>query len=168
MTRRVALPIALVVTLLAGGCQSTFRGEWGANAKYVGFDPNTLNRGGAADFSVLVQISKIYYERIANRRYNSKATFDDPALREYFQSPSAFADYYASLSEALERANFESHRPTSVRLLRIERTVSNEVGIEVRFTGENRLPLRWWRTRVKRADRWQFSQGRWWIIPGKV
>jgi hypothetical protein len=40
--------------------------------------------------------------------------------------------------------------------------------VRVTFQGENGLPLRWWMTRVRRTDVWEFIGGRWWIIPGKV
>ena len=42
------------------------------------------------------------------------------------------------------------------------------VRIEVLFVGENGKPLRWWRTRIGRLDQWQLSDGRWWIVPGKL
>jgi hypothetical protein len=158
----------LLMLLSSPGCLSERGVEWGHGAKFKGFDPNTLNRGGAADFTVLAAVTGIFYDRITNRRFNSKATFDDPALREFFPSNTSFADYYAALAESLERHHFESHRPSSVRLLAIERTGSNRVGIEVRLRGQNGLPLRWWGTQVIRRDRWEYASGRWWIIPGKV
>jgi len=112
--------------------------------------------------------SQVFYERINNRRFNSKATYDDPALREFFKSLDAFSDYYASMSEVLERAHFESLRPTAVRLDSMKRVLANRVEVRITFQGENGLPLRWWLTRVQRTDVWEFIGGRWWIIPGKV
>ena len=150
------------------GCRGQRFGEWGRWSVYEGFDPDSLNRGGGADFTVLVPISLVFYDRIANRRFNSKATFDDPALREFFKTVEAFADYYASLSESLERAHFESLRPTAVRLDGMNRIAANRVEVSVTFRGENGLPLRWWSSYVERTDVWEFIGGRWWIIPGKV
>jgi hypothetical protein len=145
-----------------------FGQEWGRGATFEGFDPQTLNRGGSADFGIVVDLSFIFYDRITARRFNSKATFDDPALREFFRSEAAFADYYASLAEALDRAHFESQRPTAVRLDAMERLARNAVVVKVTLKGENGLPLRWWSTFVSREDRWEFDQGRWWIVPGKL
>jgi hypothetical protein len=165
----VALALALAGLAAMPGCAGgLFAGEWGKSADYVGFDPNTRNRGGAADFTVIVPLSGIFYDRIRNRRFNSKAAYDDPGLREYFRSEEAFADYYAAFAEALERAHFESHRPTSVWLERMERSGGNGVIVRVGFRGANGLPLRWWSTRIVREDRWEYAGGRWWIIPGKV
>lgn len=164
----VAIALAAVVGAPLGGCAFRGYGEWGKGARFSGFDPDTLNPGGSADYTVLVPLSAIFYERITARRFNSLATFEDPALREFFQSEAAFADYYAAFAEVLDRAHFESLRPTAVRLDRIERTTSNSVAVEVTFRGENGLPLRWWSTSVSRRDRWEFAGGRWWIIPGKI
>jgi len=168
--RAVVAAGLVVVGLLGGvtGCAARRGGEWGAGARFIGFDPHTRNPGGAADFTILLPLSSIFYERITARRFNSLATYEDPALREFFTSQSAFADYYAAFAEALEKANFESLRPTSVRLRKVERIAVNSVTIEVSFRGENGLPLRWWSTGVVREDKWEYTQGRWWVIPGKI
>jgi len=167
--RGLALGLALLVAASAAGCAARrFGGEWGRGARFEGFDPNTLNRGGSADFGILIDLSAIFYDRITARRFNSKATYDDPALREFFRGEASFADYYASLAEALDTSNFESQRPSAVRLESIVRHAQNAVVVKVILKGENGLPLRWWSTFVTREDRWEFSQGRWWIIPGKL
>lgn len=142
--------------------------EWGQNADYTGFDPRSLNKGGAADYTILVPLSKLFYGRVTARRFDSLATFEDPALREFFRTDSAFADYYAAFAEALTRSNFESNRPTEVYLEAIDRTEPSRVRVRVRFIGENGLPLRWWSTQTVREDFWDFEGGRWWITPGKV
>jgi hypothetical protein len=166
-TRLVAA--GLVAVLVAGtGCALRGEGAWGDGARYSGFDPKTRNPGGAADYTVLLPLTGIFYDRITARRFNSLATFEDPSLREFFQSEAAFADYYASLSEVLDRAHFESIRPTSIRLERMERIAPNRVEVQVHVRGENGLPLRWWSTSVVRRDLWEFSGGRWWVVPGKV
>jgi hypothetical protein len=167
--RDVVVGLLLAVVLFgATGCRLQRFGDWGHAASYQGFDPGSLNRGGGADFTVLVPLTQVFYERINNRRFNSKATYDDPALREFFKSLDAFSDYYAGLSEALDRAHFESLRPTAVRLDEMRRTRANHVQVSVTFQGENGLPLRWWTTRTHRTDLWEFIEGRWWIVPGKL
>jgi hypothetical protein len=162
------LILVLAIVSTAPGCARLRDTEWGSDATYVGFDPDTSNRGGAADFTVIVPLSHLFYDRIRNRRFNSKAAYDDPGLREYFRSEESFADYYAAFAEALDRTHFESYRPTEVRLDHMERKGANSVIIRVRFRGENGLPLRWWSTRLVREDRWEYAGGRWWVIPGKV
>jgi hypothetical protein len=166
----VWLMIAAALGLVSAGvgCTGLPHRAWGKDAVFIGFDPDTLNRGGSADFSILVSLTEVYYQRMVDRRFNSKATFDDPGLREFFRSGDAFADYYAALAEALERANFESHRPTVINLLGIERDGRNAANVRVYIKGENGLPLRWWSTDIVRDDRWEYANGRWWVIPGKV
>jgi hypothetical protein len=163
---RAILALALLFPLALGGCLADrFAGDWGSRSRFEGFEPGVTKDPG---FDRLMQLSGIFYERITVRRFNSKATFDDPALREYFQTPVSFSDYYANFSEALSTASFESHRPTGVRLQRMVRKEYNQVNVHVVFRGENAKPLRWWMTRLKRVDHWEFIDGRWWIIPGKV
>jgi len=163
---RAGSVLAMVCLLM--GCASWSAGDWGKQSKYEGFNPNSLNRGGAADFTILVPLSKIFYERVTARRFNSLATYEDPALREFFRSQEAFSDYYAALAEALVRANFEYNRPTAVRLDSMVRTGPNRVEIRVYFRGENAKPLRFWSTGLVRTDRWEFAAGRWWVVPGKL
>lgn len=176
-TRRAAATLLLAALAAGTACVRPFPGEWGDGAKLTGLDEKRAQgfwMTSEADeleqprFDMLVPVSKVFYERTTNRRVNSKATFDDPALREYFHDPAAFADYYANLVEALDRAYFASHKPVSVRLESIERIAPKRVLLEVTFRGRNRKPLRYWRTDVTRTDEWEFSSGRWWIIPGKV
>lgn len=159
---------ALMIFSLLCGCASWSAGDWGKNAQYEGFNPDSVNRGGAADFTILVPLSKIFYERVTARRFNSLATYEDPALREFFRSQEAFSDYYAAMAEALVRASFEYNRPTAVRLESMTRVGPNRVDIRVYFRGENAKPLRFWTTHLVRTDRWEFAAGRWWVVPGKV
>jgi len=153
---------------LGPACAGSRATDWGGEASFEGFEPNTLNPGGVADYTILLPLSKLFYSRITARRFDSLATFEDPALREFFRSDEAFADYYAAFAEALSKANFESNRPTAVSLEAMDRTGPTRVLIRVRFRGENALPLRWWSTRSVRDDLWDFEDGRWWITPGKV
>ena len=114
------------------------------------------------------RLARVFYTRTINRRFNSIATFHDPALRELFESPEAFADYFAAFADALDVAHFEALRPTSATLERIDVLDPDVVLITVRFVGENSLPLRWWTVELSRTDRWERSEDRWWIIPGKL
>jgi hypothetical protein len=163
-----SLSLLVLLVLPIGGCAGRGARPWGEGADFVGFDPQTLNRGGPADFSILVPLSEIFYQRMVDRRFNSKATYDDPGLREFFRSAESFSDYYAALAEALELTYFESHRPRVINLLGMKREGLNAVRVRVYMRGRNRLPLRFWATSVVREDRWEYAQGRWWVIPGKV
>ena len=116
----------------------------------------------------LPRLADVFYQRIANRRFNSIATFHDPALREFFASAEAFADYYADLAQALDVSRFEANRPLRIVLLEFEPTDPDRVVIHVHLSGENARPLRWWDSQLVRADQWEFRDGRWLIVPGKL
>lgn len=117
----------------------------------------------------LSKIAQIFYQRLSHRRLNSIATFHDPALREFFQSEEAFADYYADLVQKLDLAHFEANRPNEIEMqtLHVEET-ADRVVIVVEFRGENALPLRFWAVDYLRRDIWARADHRWWIIPGKL
>lgn len=117
----------------------------------------------------LSQLADIFYQRLAHRRLNSIATFHDPALREFFRSEEAFADYYADLVQDLGESNFEANRPERIELrsLHVEDSANRAVAV-VHFVGDNSLPLRFWSVSYARRDVWERANDRWWIIPGKL
>jgi hypothetical protein len=125
--------------------------------------------GERRDLIKLRELCEIFYGRARDRRLNSIATFHDPSMREFFQTPEAFADYYADLVQALTVSNFEAVRPTSVVVKNFEVAEGvDRVRISVRFRGENGRPGRWWSTSYLRQDEWILLRDRWWIVPGKL
>ena len=120
----------------------------------------------AAD--ALVPLSEIFYSRITSRRFNSRATFEDPSVRQFFPTIASYSDYYAALVDALDRANIRFNRPTEVTLLGVEVEPSGSLRLSLRFVGRNDLPLRWWNAVLLRTDEWRWEDDRWWVVPGKV
>ncbi|MEZ4353579.1 MAG: hypothetical protein R3F16_07905 [Myxococcota bacterium] len=118
----------------------------------------------------MLPISGIFYERITSRRFNSRATFEDPSVRQFFPTVAAYSDYYAALVDALDEAHVRYNRPTRVELLEVSAGPAVEAGLRLRlrFVGPNDLPLRWWSASLERTDEWQWRDGRWWVVPGKV
>ena len=162
-----ALSVALVVLLLSLGCLGPRQPEWAASVTDFQLAQALADLPDEA-VSGLVPLSEIFYQRITSRRFNSRATFEDPSVREFFPSVAAYSDYYAALVDDLDRAFIEFNRPTSVKLLSVERMENGSLGLELRFVGENDLPLRWWSADLVRTDEWVWRDGRWWIVPGKV
>ena len=181
MTSGIARPfgglsalIVLAVLQLVVGCSSPFssdldprpldpleRGEYDGPGPLI-----TGEREVSAD--EVERLARVFYTRIINRRFNSIATFHDPALRELFTSPEAFADYFAAMTDTLIVAHFEALRPTAARLEKLDVLEADTVLVTIRYRGQNSLPLRWWSVELVRTDRWEHSDGRWWIIPGKL
>ncbi len=116
----------------------------------------------------LVPLSEIFYSRITSRRFNSRATFEDPSVRQFFPTVAAYSDYYAALVDELDRAYIRYNRPTRVELLGVEVAESGNLLLKLRFIGRNDLPLRWWNTSLVRTDEWTWRDDRWFVVPGKV
>jgi hypothetical protein len=116
----------------------------------------------------LISLSEIFYERISSRRFNSRASFEDPSMRQFFPSVASYSDYYAALVDEMDRANIRFNRPTEIRLLGIEVNPSGSFQLSLRFIGRNDLPLRWWNATLLRTDEWRWQDDRWWVVPGKI
>jgi len=116
----------------------------------------------------LTQLARIFYGRVVGRRFNSISTYHDPALREFFTTGEAFADYYADLAQALADTHFEANRPTDAQMELVVLEAPGAARIRVRLRGKNGQPLRPWPARLVREDAWRLTEGRWFIIPGKL
>ena len=117
----------------------------------------------------LSEVAAIFYNRLAHRRVNSIATFHDPALREFFRSSEAFADYYADLVQALDNNHFEANRPNHVGVesFAVEEGLDRVI-VQVQFRGENGLPMRFWKVNYIREDTWELASGSWLIVPRRL
>lgn len=107
-----------------------------------------------------------FYQRLTGRRFNSLATYRDPALREFFESQESFSDYFSDLAQALADANFARNQPLATSVEEFVVDAPGRARVRVWMGGDNGLPLRFWSTRLVREDRWERRDGRWWIIPG--
>ena len=161
----------LAASLLVAGatlaCVGPVDSQWGASIPEERIEESLAALPPKAR-AELLPLSKIFYERITSRRFNSRATFEDPSIRQFFPSLAAYSDYYAGLVDALDRAHIRYTRPDRVSLLDLESIDGSSLRLELRFVGDNDLPLRFWRAILERADEWQWRDGRWWVVPGKI
>lgn len=164
---RSGVLVGLLVALVSGCATGGTGAPWGAS---VPRDERDLALAGlpVAAQESFFPLSQVFYERIASRRFNSRATFDDPSVRQFFPSVAAYSDYYASLVDVLDRGNIRNNQPTRIELLGLSSTADGVLKLSLRFVGRNDLPLRWWNASVLRTDEWQWRSGRWWVVPGKV
>jgi hypothetical protein len=109
-----------------------------------------------------------FYARLVKRRMNALETFNDAFLREHFKSKNAFFDYYADLAYQLSLAHFEKSRPGAVEIEELVFESETLAWVQVRFVGADDRPLRPDSTSLIRRDRWELSDGSWWIVPGKL
>jgi hypothetical protein len=165
--REILVGLAILGSISNSGCATRGPGAWDGSLT-PSMREEILQSLPPAAHDSLLPLSEIFYGRITSRRFNSRATFEDPSVRELFPSLAAYSDYYAALVDALDGAYIEYDRPTRVELLGIEFDEKGQIWLKIRFTGRNDLPLRWWNATLVRKDQWQWREGRWWVVPGKV
>jgi len=112
--------------------------------------------------------AEAFYERLAQRRFNTLATYNDPMLRSYFETQEGYSDYYARLAEELTEAHFEKNRPLIGELQEFAMEAPGRARVRFRLVGRSSRPLRFWSTSIEREDIWEQNGGRWWIVPGKL
>ena len=158
----------LALVLIGAGCASSGPvGSWGDDLTDT--ERNEIVAALPSEaVSQLLPLSEVFYSRITSRRFNSRATFEDPSVRQFFPDVDSYSDYYAALVDALDRANIRYNRPTRVELLGVEVSETGNLMLDLRFVGRNDLPLRWWNTSLARKDEWRWQDGRWFLVPGKV
>jgi hypothetical protein len=168
---RTALVLILVVLIGPGAGCSSMRALWpfgGGEAAPRG-DPSygveVVSNEAVVDF---YERAVFFYSRLARRRFNTLATFRDELLRDFFRSETTFSDYYADLADAMEVSHFEQNRPLSLDVVEFVVEGPGSARVTTRIVGENGLPLRFWKTRLDRVDRWERVEGTWWIVPGKL
>ncbi len=165
---RSGVALGFLFAFVSAGCLVPLESpEWGVELTsteihdaVAGLPPDAV--------SALMPLTKVFYGRITSRRFNSRATFEDPSVRQFFPTVAAYSDYYAALADAIDLADIENNRPTVVELLSIKRNAEDSLLLKLRFIGENDLPLRWWSAVLVREDEWRWTDGRWWVVPGKV
>jgi hypothetical protein len=109
-----------------------------------------------------------FYLRLAHRRFDTLETYNDFIMRDHFASLDLFFDYYADLAEDLAGARFDRSRPTDVEVLEFLFEDAKTAEVLVRFRGDDGRPLRPGSVELVRSDRWEFSEGTWWVRPGKL
>jgi hypothetical protein len=159
---RLAIP-GLVLLLGCGGWP--FAREAPGPAGDPSYGVAEASSEGAALF---YERSSTFYARLARRRFNTLSTFQDEALRDFFQDEDSFSDYYADLAQDLVEAHFEQNRPLALRVVEFRLGAPGEATVVTRIIGNNGLPLRRGQTTLEREDRWERLQGTWWLVPGRL
>lgn len=157
----------LAASLVAGltlGCL-LWRGDSNAPGPDVSAGLEQVDSESVVEF---YERASAFYTRMAKRRFDTLATFEDPELRRYFRSESSFADYYADLASDLVESDFERNRPLSLSVEEFLVEGPGQARVRVRIVGDNVLPLRFWGVVLEREDRWERREGSWWIVPGKL
>lgn len=109
-----------------------------------------------------------FYSRLIERRFNANMTYQDEELRAFFRTSNEFSDYYASLADGLETAHLERSHPLTAKVQEFVFEGNGRAHVVYRVTGNNGLPLRWWKVKIVRKDYWERIGGQWWLVPAKL
>lgn len=112
--------------------------------------------------------AEAFYNRLAQRRFNTLATYNDPTLRSYFETQEGYSDYYARLAQELTDAKFEKNRPLMAELQEFTLEGPDRARVRFRLVGRSSRPFRFWSTSIEGEDVWQRAGGRWWVVPAKL
>ena len=158
---------------MSARCGSALLLAWLLCGCAAGIQPLEVPENGGVEVPAEVALSfqrraEGFYLRLAGRRFNTLETFNDPVLRTGFLDDNAFFDYYADLAQSLRDAHFERSRPIDVRIQSFVFESPADVRVQVRFLGEDNRPLRPNKTSLLRLDRWQRTDDRWTVTPGKL
>jgi hypothetical protein len=165
--RAIIAKVSAGVALLAIACAGSQGARWAASVPSDEIDLALAALPPDAQRAFL-PLTEVFYDRITSRRFNSRATFDDPSMRQFFPSVATYSDYYAALVDVLDRNHFLNNQPTRIDLLGVSVVGDGVIRLSLRFVGGNDLPLRWWNATLLRTDEWRWRDGRWWVVPGKV
>jgi hypothetical protein len=132
-------------------------------------NPPSGSVGVAGEFAIdFLRRTETFYETLIRRRFNTLESFNDRVLRDHFQTPDDFFDYYADLAQSLYLARFDRSRPNEVEVEEFLFENRFIAQVQVRFVGYDNRPLNPGRAVLIRLDRWERVNGRWWITPGKL
>jgi hypothetical protein len=157
---------AALLSLLALGCGGwpPFAGAGPEAAPDAGEGIQLVEDAAVVEF---YERASSFYERLARRRFDSIETYQDEALRDFFRSEAAYADYYADLTGALAAAHFEKNRPLALEVVELRLEGPGRARVQTRITGEDGRPLRPGTVQLERSDRWERTDGTWRIEPGR-
>jgi hypothetical protein len=162
VTRRAVL-LAGLLTLGCGGWPA-FGGAGGEPVADAAHGIELVEDPALLEF---YERASAFYGRLARRRFDSIETFQDEALRDFFQNEAAYADYYADLTSALVEAHFEKNRPLVLEVLELRLEGPGRARVITRIVGEDGRPLRPGHVQLERNDRWERVEGAWRITPGR-
>ena len=109
-----------------------------------------------------------FYVVLENAPIDAVMTFENPALRSFFGSDSAYMDYYSSLANQVRRQNMLNTRPRKVIVNEFHFEGPDEALVEVTMSGPYQRRLWLWDIEVKRLDTWKRLDGIWLLTPDKL
>ena len=155
MTRRLLGSAALAVAL--AGC---FGGTSAAPST-----PPPVSDQEALQFA---QRAERFYAALSEVPLDALVTYDNKDLRSYFQSPSAYADYYSSLATEARESTLRDSEARSVKIQEFHFESADQAVVEFVLRGQHERELLFWDVKIDRRDVWRRVDGVWLVFPEKL
>jgi hypothetical protein len=139
-----------------------------ASACIWGGDPGHAERVDATEVLELVARMEAFYAALERRSLDAVETFNDQALRAYFESEQQFSDYYASLASQVRDARFRLAVADRVWVRTFRFPDPDTALVQITLKGRHMRGLRFWDLEVSRVDTWRHTSAGWMISPDKL
>jgi hypothetical protein len=127
--------------------------------------PPPVSDEEAARFATRVQQ---FYTMLEGVSLPALMTFENPKLRGYFSSASAYADYYSALATLARQNTLRDGQANSVKVREFRFDSAEQAVVDVIVTGKHERELRFWDIDLERSDIWRRIDGVWVIVPEKL
>ena len=155
---RIGSSRALPLLLLCASC-------------FGGAAPETAPSTSPSDTDIAVFSKRIegFYHQLEDVPLDALVTYQNKQLRDCFDTPTAFADYFSALATQARDLYFRDMTARSVRIRRFDFASPDEAQVQVSFTSVHQRTLRFWSIGFDRYDTWKRSEdGIWRIVPEKL
>ncbi len=109
-----------------------------------------------------------FYTSLAEIPLDALVTYDNKALRGYFQTPAAFADYYSALATEARRKTLRDGEAVSVKIREFHFESPEQAIVAYEVRGDHERELLFWDVKIDRRDVWRRVDGVWLVFPEKL
>ena len=109
-----------------------------------------------------------FYHQLEDVPLDALVTYENRQLRDCFETPSGFSDYFSALASAAREAYFRDNTARKVRIREFYFAGPEEATVEVDFRSVHERTLRFWSIGFERTDHWKRADGVWHIVPEKL
>jgi len=109
-----------------------------------------------------------FYGALEDVPLDALVTYENHQLRDCFETPGAFSDYFSALATAARDAYFRDTTARSVRIREFDFQGPDDATVDVMFTSVHQRVLRFWSIGFERWDHWKRIDGVWRVVPEKL
>lgn len=121
-----------------------------------------------AEVAAFSQRIEAFYGALEDVPLDALVTYENKSLRDCFESPGAFSDYFSALATEAREQYFRDGAARSVRVREFYFEGPDHAGVEVSFRSVHQRALRFWSIGFDRHDTWERVDGVWRIVPAKL